>query len=85
MAAPNEASIGLCDSGNPGMATAGMGDVLAGILGGLLVQSGDIDAAARAGVWIHAVCGDAAADGGERGLLAGDLMAHIRRAVNPGG
>ena len=85
VAAPNEASIGLCDRGNPGMATAGMGDVLAGILGGLLVQSGDIDAAARAGVWIHAVCGDAAAEGGERGLLAGDLMAHIRRAVNPGG
>ena len=85
VAAPNEASIGLCDRGNPGMATAGMGDVLAGILGGLLVQSGDIDAAARAGVWIHSVCGDAAAEGGERGLLAGDLMAHIRPAVNPGG
>ena len=85
VAAPNEVSIGLCDKGNPGMATAGVGDVLAGILGGLLVQSGDIDAAARAGVWIHAVCGDAAAQGGERGLLAGDLMAHIRCAVNPGG
>ncbi|MDE0372394.1 MAG: NAD(P)H-hydrate dehydratase [Rhodospirillales bacterium] len=85
VAAPNEATIELCDRGNPGMATAGMGDVLAGILGGLLVQSGDIGAAARAGVWIHAACGDAAAEGGERGILAGDLMAHIRRAVNPGG
>ena len=85
VAAPNEATIELCDRGNPGMATAGMGDVLAGILGGLLVQSGDIGAAARAGVWIHAACGDAAAKGGERGLLAGDLMAQIRRAVNPGG
>ncbi len=83
VAASNEASISLCDRGNPGMATAGMGDVLAGILGGLLVQSGDLTAVARAGVWIHAACGDAAAEGGERGLLAGDLMGHIRRAVNP--
>ena len=85
VAAPDEVGIGLCDRGNPGMATAGMGDVLAGILGGLLVQSGDPAAVARAGVWIHAVCGDAAAEGGERGLLAGDLMGHIRRAVNPPG
>ena len=83
VAAPGDTSIGLCDRGNPGMATAGMGDVLAGILGGLLVQSPDLIAVARAGVRVHAVCGDAAAQGGERGLLAGDLMAHIRRAVNP--
>ena len=83
IAAPGEAPIRLCDRGNPGMATAGMGDVLAGILGGLLVQSGDLSAVAQAGVWIHAVCGDTAAQGGERGLLAGDLMAHIRDAVNP--
>ena len=83
IAAPGEAPIRLCDRGNPGMATAGMGDVLAGILGGLLVQSGDLFAVAQAGVWIHAVCGDTAAQGGERGLLAGDLMAHIRDAVNP--
>ena len=85
VAAPDEVTVGLCDRGNPGMATAGMGDVLAGILGGLLVQSGDLAAVARAGVWIHAVCGDAAAEGGERGLLAGDLMGHIRHTVNPPG
>ncbi len=85
VAAPEKAPIGLCDRGNPGMATAGMGDVLAGLLGGLLVQSGDLAAVARAGAWVHAVCGDAAAECGERGLLAGDLMAHIRRAVNPPG
>lgn len=85
VAVPDEPLVGLCDKGNPGMATAGMGDVLAGILGGLMVQSGDLAAVAQAGVWIHAVCGDAAAQGGERGLLAGDLMAHIRNAVNPPG
>ena len=83
VAAPDEVSIGLCDRGNPGMATAGMGDVLAGVLGALLVQSGNLVSVARAGVRIHAVCGDAAAQNGERGLLAGDLMEHIRSAVNP--
>ena len=83
IAATGEVPIRLCDRGNPGMATAGMGDVLAGILGGLLVQSGDLSAVAHAGVWIHAACGDAAAQGGERGLLAGDLMGRIREAVNP--
>ena len=83
IAATGEVPIRLCDRGNPGMATAGMGDVLAGILGGLLVQSGDLCAVAQAGVWIHAACGDAAAQGGERGLLAGDLMGRIREAVNP--
>ena len=83
VAGPDEAPLQLCDRGNPGMATAGMGDVLAGILGGLLVQSGDLSSVARAGVWVHAACGDAAAQGGERGMLAGDLLAHIREAVNP--
>ena len=83
VAAPDEVPIGLCDRGNPGMATAGMGDVLAGILGGLLVQSGNMSAVARAGVRVHAACGDAAAQNGERGLLAGDLMEHIRSAANP--
>ena len=75
-------SISLCDRGNPGMATAGMGDVLAGLLGGLVVQGGDLQSVAQAGVLIHAACGDSAAASGERGLLAGDLMAHIRKWVN---
>ena len=75
-------SISLCDRGNPGMATAGMGDVPAGLLGGVAVQGGDLESVAQAGVLIHAACGDAAAASGERGLLAGDLMAHIRKWVN---
>ena len=75
--------IGLCDRGNPGMATAGMGDVLAGLLGGLAVQIGDLEQTARAGVLIHAACGDVAAASGERGLVAGDLMEPIRSWVNP--
>jgi hydroxyethylthiazole kinase-like uncharacterized protein yjeF len=73
----------VCDRGNPGMATAGMGDVLTGVIGGLLAQTRDLTASARAGVLLHALAGDAAAAGGERGMLAGDLLPHVRRWANP--
>ena len=75
--------VHVCDRGNPGMATAGMGDVLSGVLGGLLVQHKDLSGAACAGVLLHALAGDSAAAGGERGLLAGDLMPELRRWANP--
>ena len=75
--------ISLCDRGNPGMATAGMGDVLAGLLGGLVVQIGNLELTAQAGVFIHAVSGDSAALDGERGLLAGDVIENIRSWINP--
>jgi yjeF C-terminal region, hydroxyethylthiazole kinase-related/yjeF N-terminal region len=62
-------------SGNPGMATAGSGDVLSGIIVGLVAQGLNPQQAAVAGVYIHGCCGDkAAATGGERGLIAGDLI-----------
>ena len=65
------------------MATAGMGDVLAGVIGALLCQGLDPGDAATAGVWLHSRAADlAAADGGERGLLASDLWSHLRRLVN---
>jgi NAD(P)H-hydrate repair Nnr-like enzyme with NAD(P)H-hydrate dehydratase domain len=76
-------SVHVCDRGNPGMATAGMGDVLSGVLGALLVQGGDLGKAARAGVFLHALAGDDAARAGQRGTIAGDLMAHIRKWANP--
>jgi NAD(P)H-hydrate epimerase len=65
------------------MATAGTGDVLAGTLGSLCVQTGDLDLAARAGVLLHALAGDAAAEDGERGTVAGDLLPHLREWANP--
>ena len=74
---------GVCDRGTPGMATAGMGDVLAGVVGGLLVQTRDLQASARAGVLLHALAGDDAAAAGQRGTLAADLMPHLRRWANP--
>lgn len=75
----------LCDRGNPGMAAAGMGDVLTGVIAGIAAQCGDLALAARSGVYVHATAGDRAAQaGGERGLVAGDVIAQVRACVNPG-
>lgn len=74
----------LCAAGNPGLATAGSGDVLAGVIAGLLAQKLSTAAAARCGVLLHALAADVvAAQGGERGLLAGDLLAALRPLANP--
>ena len=73
----------VCTGGNPGMASGGMGDVLSGVLGALLAQGLETGAAAQAGVCLHAQAADrAAADGGERGLLASDLMPLLREGIN---
>lgn len=69
-------------TGNSGMATAGMGDVLTGIIGSLLAQGMMIGDAAVAGVWLHGRAGDRVADRlGDRGLLAGDLIDEIPLAI----
>jgi NAD(P)H-hydrate epimerase len=61
-------------TGNPGLATGGTGDVLAGLCGALLAGGLPPGAAARAAAWVHGRAGDLAARRlGERGLLAGDL------------
>ena len=68
----------LCDKGNPGMATAGMGDVLSGIIGSLLGQGLPIATAATAGVWLHSSAADAAVKNtGERSLLARDVIRYL--------
>lgn len=72
----------ICERGNPGMASAGMGDVLTGAIAGVLAQCGDPWAAARVGVLVHALAGDALARMGERGLLAGDVARELRAWVN---
>jgi len=71
-----------CSDGNPGMATGGMGDVLTGVIAGLLAQGLAPADAARLGVCVHAAAGDEAAKAGERGMLATDLMPWLRRLVN---
>jgi len=75
--------MAVCCAGNPGMATAGMGDVLSGIIGGLLAQGMPPAGAALAGVCLHACAGDRAAQRGERGLLARDVIAELRPLLNP--
>lgn len=73
----------LCTAGNPGMASAGMGDVLSGVLGGLIAQGLTLQEAAKLGVWLHAYAADRAVhEKGERGLLASDLMPYLRQLIN---
>lgn len=76
------APMSCCDRGNPGMATAGMGDVLAGVIAGLSAQGLSPLDAANSGVYIHALAGDRAAEQGERGMLAGDVLQELRGLVN---
>ena len=73
-----QGDIAVCPWGNPGMATGGTGDVLTGIISGLLAQGLNTWRAARLGVALHAQAGDAAAKDGEAGLLASDLFPHLR-------
>jgi hydroxyethylthiazole kinase-like uncharacterized protein yjeF len=84
VAEPTNSLVRVCTAGNPGMASPGMGDVLAGIIGSLLAQGLPPAAAASVGVQLHARAGDsAAAAGGQRGLLALDLMPWLRHWANP--
>ena len=73
----------LCDRGNPGMATAGMGDVLTGIIAALRAQVRNPRDAARAGVLVHALAGDLAAQSGERGVIASDVIGRLPACLNP--
>ena len=81
---PGQRPLAVCSDGNPGMASGGMGDVLAGVIGGLIAQGWMPEEAAELGVCLHAAAADrAVAREGECGLLASDLMPHLRRLVNP--
>ncbi len=68
----------VCLAGNPGMATAGSGDVLTGIVGALLARGMTRLEAAELGVWLHARAGDEARAGETRELIAGDLIRTLR-------
>lgn len=68
----------LSDYGNPGMASGGMGDVLSGVIGALLAQGMLPVEAAALGVCLHGAAGDIAAEEGQRGLAATDLIAPMR-------
>ena len=70
---------GICGSGNPGMATGGMGDVLTGIIAGILAQGLTLKDAAEAGVDLHAKAADQASlEYGEAGLSSSDVINELR-------
>jgi len=74
--------VAICPTGNPGMATAGTGDVLTGMIVGLLAQGIPAWDAACAATFFHGMAGDLAAQRlGQRGMLASDLIAQIPYAL----
>ncbi len=73
---------GVCTAGNPGMASGGMGDLLSGIIAGLIAQGMSLDLAARLGVCVHAMAGDIAAQFGQRGIIATDLLPLIQKLMS---
>ncbi len=74
--------IWVNSSGNSGLATAGSGDVLTGIIAGLLAQGLSLSQAARLGVFLHGLAADIATeDIGEHSLIAGDLLNYISDAM----
>lgn len=74
-----EGPLYLCDRGNPGMASGGMGDLLSGVIAALLGEGCPSLAAAAAGTWLHSAAADIAARDGQTGMLAGDLLPPLRR------
>ncbi|MFH0926550.1 MAG: NAD(P)H-hydrate dehydratase [bacterium] len=70
-------------TGNPGMSSGGTGDVLTGIIGGLLAQGISKEKAALGGVYLHGLAGDLACkDKGEISLIATDIISYIPVAIN---
>ena len=78
----DEGHLYVCDAGSATMATAGMGDVLAGFAVGLLAQGLDTTAACCAAVWYHAAAADLSADGKSRGILATDIIQNIGKVMH---
>ena len=75
--------MSICSAGNPGMATAGMGDSLSGIIAAFIAQEMSPQQAARSGVFCHATAADLAVrESGEVGLVASDLFPVLRRVIN---
>lgn len=77
-----DGTTAICPTGNPGMATAGTGDVLTGMIVGLLAQGLPSWEAACAATFLHGLAGDLAAyDKGQGGMIAGDVIEQIPYAL----
>lgn len=76
-----DGSVWFNTTGNPGMATGGSGDVLTGLITGLVAQGYDSFVAARMGVYLHGLAGDIASEStGMEALSAGDIIGSIGKA-----
>lgn len=76
-----EETLYVNTTGNAGMATAGSGDVLSGVISGLLAQNYDSAIAAVLGVYLHGKAGDLALENeSEESLIAGDIITHLGKA-----
>ena len=72
----------VCPIANAGLASAGTGDVLAGVIAGLLAQGLNIFDAATLGVWLHAKAGEAVkAEMGDAGMVASDLLPVLPKVI----
>lgn len=78
----NNQNIAVCTAGNPAMASGGMGDLLSGIIAGLVAQKMPLDCAAKLGVCVHAKAGDLAAAHIVRGIIASDLLNFIPKILS---
>ncbi len=77
-----DGTVFLNPTGNPGMATAGSGDVLCGVLGAMLANNEDVDVTVPCGVYLHGLAGDIAAETfGEYSMVAGDIVTHLPTAI----
>ncbi len=82
LTATPDGNIFINPTGNPGMATAGSGDVLSGMLAAMIMQEKDILPAVLAAVYVHGLSGDIAAQRlGEKSLTARDIIRYISSAV----
>jgi NAD(P)H-hydrate epimerase len=82
LVASPDGAVAINTTGNPGMATAGAGDVLTGMVAAWFAQLHHAEDAARLAVYLHGLAGDlAAVDRGEVALVAGDLIDRLGAAV----
>lgn len=76
-------NVWINSTGNPGMATGGMGDILTGVIAGLMAQGVASESAATLGVYLHGLAGDrAAAALGMPGLIASDVLQAVPQAIS---
>jgi NAD(P)H-hydrate epimerase len=69
-------------TGNPGMATAGSGDVLSGMVASMIIQEKNLLEAVLAAVYVHGLSGDLGAQKlGEKALIAGDIIRELPRSI----